>query len=58
MGQVRTWRRLDLPALEDFAEDGQAFHGRVQVDETVPWSTEYRIAFNEQWITFETAVSV
>ena len=56
--QTRRWRRLDLPALEDFAEDGQAFHGRVQVDETVPWSAEYRIAFNEQWITFETAVSV
>ena len=53
MTQTRRWRRLDLPALEDFAEDGQAFHGRVQVDETVPWSAEYRIAFNEQWITFD-----
>ena len=58
MTQARRWRRLDVPALEDFAEDGQAFHGRVQVDEAVPWSTEYRIAFNEQWITFETAVTV
>jgi uncharacterized protein len=58
MGQVRTWRRLDLPALEDFAEDGQAFHGHVQVDEAVPWSTEYRIAFGEEWSTLETTVSV
>ena len=58
MTQARQWRRLDVPAREDFAEDGQVFQGRVQVDEAVPWSTEYRIAFDEQWSTLETQVSV
>ncbi len=58
MGEARRWRRLDLPALEDFAEDGQAFQGRVQVDEAVPWSAEYRITFNEEWTTQETTLSV
>ena len=58
MTQARRWRRLDSPALEDFAEDEQVFHGRVQVDDAVPWSAEYRIVFDEQWITLETAVSV
>ena len=58
MTQARRWRRLDVPALEDFAEDEQVFQGRVQVDEAVPWSAEYRITFDEQWITLETAVSV
>jgi hypothetical protein len=56
--QPRRWRRLDVPALEDFAEDGQVFQGRVHVDEAVPWSAEYRIAFDEQWTTLEAAVSV
>jgi hypothetical protein len=58
MAQTRSWRRLDLPALEEFAEDGHAFRGRVQVDEAVPWSTEYRIEFDEQWTTLEATVSV
>jgi hypothetical protein len=56
--EARRWRRLDPPALEDFAEDGQVFQGRVQVDEAVPWSAEYRIVFDEQWNTLETSVSV
>jgi len=56
--QARRWRRLDLPAREDFAEDGRSFQGRVQVDEAIPWSAEYRIAFDEQWITLEAVVSV
>src|SRR5262249_29118155 len=56
--QARRWRRLDLPAREDFAEDGRSFQGRVQVDEAVPWSAEYRIAFDEQWVTLEATVSV
>jgi len=58
MGQVRTWRRLDLPALEEFTEGGHAFQGRVQVDDAVPWSTEYHVTFDEEWITLETTVSV
>jgi len=56
--QARRWRRLDVPALEEFEDQGRAFRGRVQVDEAVPWSAEYRIAFDEQWTTLETAVSV
>jgi hypothetical protein len=56
--EARRWRRLDPPALEDFTEDGQVFQGRVQVDEAVPWSAEYRIVFDEQWITLETSVTV
>lgn len=39
-------------------EDGQVFRGRVQVDEAVPWSTEYRIGFDARWLTVEATVSV
>ena len=58
MAELRRWRRLDLPALEDFEDDGRAFRGRVQVDEAVPWSVEYRIAFDGGWVTLATEVSV
>jgi hypothetical protein len=56
--QARRWRRLDVPALEEFEDDGRAFRGRVQVDEAVPWSAEYRIAFDGGWGTLESEVSV
>jgi len=56
--QSRRWRRLDLPALEEFEEDGRSFRGRVQVDETVPWSVAYAITFDAQWVTLGTEVSV
>lgn len=58
MTQTRRWRRLDLPALEDFEDEGRAFHGRVQVDEAVPWSVEYRISFDGGWGTLGTEISV
>ena len=58
MAELRRWRRLDLPALEDFEDDGRAFRGHVQVDEAVPWSVEYRIAFDGGWGTLGTEVSV
>jgi len=56
--QTRRWRRLDLPALEEFEDDGRTFRGRVQVDEAVPWSVEYRIAFDGGWGTLGTEISV
>ena len=56
--QTRRWRRLDVPALEDFEDDGRTFRGRVQVDEAVPWSVEYRIAFDGGWGTLGTEISV
>ena len=58
MAELRRWRRLDRPALEDFEDDGRAFRGRVQVDEAVPWSVEYRVAFDGGWGTLGTEVSV
>ena len=58
MAELRRWRRLDLPALEDFEDDGRAFRGHVQVDEAVPWSVEYRVAFDGGWGTLGTEVSV
>ncbi len=56
--QIRRWRRLDLPAVEEFEEAGRTFRGRVQVDEPVPWSVQYRITFDEQWVTLGSEVSV
>jgi uncharacterized protein len=56
--QARRWRRLDLPAIEDFEDDGGTFRGRVQVDEAVAWSVEYRITFDERWATLGAEVSV
>jgi hypothetical protein len=58
VSEARRWRRLDVPALEEFEDDGRAFRGRVQVDEAVPWSVEYRIAFDGGWGTLGTEVSV
>ncbi|HEY1335558.1 MAG TPA: putative glycolipid-binding domain-containing protein [Myxococcaceae bacterium] len=58
MTQTRRWRRLDLPAIEEFEEDGRTFRGRVQVDEIVPWSVAYSISFDAQWVTLGTEVSV
>ena len=51
MTQVCRWRRLDLPAVEDFQEEGRSFHGRVRVEDAVPWSAEYRVTFEEDWTT-------
>jgi len=58
MSERRRWRRLDVPALEDFEEDGQSFQGRVEVQEASPWSVEYRIAFDERWATLHVEASV
>ncbi|HET6983729.1 MAG TPA: putative glycolipid-binding domain-containing protein [Myxococcaceae bacterium] len=51
MPQTRTWRRLDLPSLEEFEEEQRTFRGRVTVQETPPWTVEYRILFDEGWVT-------
>ena len=58
MERRRRWRRLDLPALEDFEEDGGIFHGRIDVQEATPWSVEYRITFDERWVTLSAEASV
>ena len=47
-----------MPALEDFEEDGLTFRGRVQVQEAAPWSVEYRITFDDHWVTREVEASV
>ena len=47
-----------MPAIEDFEDEGRAFRGRVQVDEAVPWSVEYRIGFDGAWGTLAAEVSV
>ena len=58
MPQIRRWRRLDLPALEEFEEDGSTFRGRIQVDEAVPWSVTYRIDFDQRWVTLSVEATV
>jgi len=58
MSRVRRWRRLDLPALEDFEEDGLTFRGRIRVHEAAPWSVDYRITFDERWATLDVEASV
>jgi len=56
--QIRTWRRLDLPALERFREDERVFRGQVEVQEDPPWSVEYWITFAEDWVTRAAEASV
>src|SRR5262245_16146484 len=51
MGRTRRWRRLDVPGTEDFTEVRRRFHGRVRVQESVPWSAEYRVTFSPDWVT-------
>jgi hypothetical protein len=58
MAQVRRWRRLDVPGTEEFTEDGRVFEGRVQVQEAAPWSAEYRVTFDQDWVTRIAQVSV
>jgi uncharacterized protein len=58
MERRRRWRRLDLPALEDFEEDGGTFRGRIDVQEATPWSVEYRITFDQRWVTLSAEASV
>jgi hypothetical protein len=58
MGRTRRWRRLDVPGTEDFIEEGPEFHGRVRVEESVPWSAEYRVTFAPDWVTRLAEVSV
>lgn len=58
MSQVRRWRRLDVPAIEDFEEDGPTFRGRVSVEEDVPWSVEYLVMFDERWVTLAAEATV
>ena len=58
MGRTRTWRRLDVPGTEDFTDEGLEFHGRVRVQESVPWSAEYRVTFDPDWVTRSADVSV
>ncbi len=58
MSSTREWRRLDLPAIETFREDGSTFEGRVTVRETAPWTVEYRVTFDPTWVTREALVSV
>jgi len=58
MSERRRWRRLDLPALEDFEQDGRTFRGRIQVDEAAPWSVEYRITFDARWVTSHVEATV
>ncbi len=58
MTQVRHWRRLDVPGTEEFTEDGHTFEGRVQVQETAPWKAEYRVTFDQDWVTRMAQVAV
>jgi hypothetical protein len=58
MSERRRWGRLDVPALEDFEEDGPTFRGRIQVQEATPWSVEYRITFDDHWVTRDVEASV
>jgi len=58
MSQLRRWKRLDLPAIEDFEEDGATFRGRVVVEEDTPWSVEYLVAFDERWVTLAAEATV
>ena len=54
----RRWRRLDVPAIEDFREDERTFRGRVVVQEAVPWSVEYAVSFDDRWVTSSAEVTV
>ena len=51
MVQLRRWRRLDVPAMEEFTEEAHTFHGRVVVRDARPWTAEYRVVFDERWVT-------
>ena len=46
------------PRNRGLEEDGRTFRGRVQVDEVVPWSVEYRITLDERWVTVTAEASV
>ncbi|HEY1418226.1 MAG TPA: putative glycolipid-binding domain-containing protein [Myxococcaceae bacterium] len=58
MAQTRTWRRLDLPAVERFQEEELLFGGQVEVQEAPPWSVAYRVTFAEDWVTRVAEASV
>ena len=58
MGQRRRWRRLDVPGVEDFREDGRAFEGEVTMDGPPAWQASYRILFDDSWATVRVEASV
>ena len=58
MAQHRRWRRLDVPSLEDFREDGRSFEGQVTVDGPPAWKASYRVLFDESWVTIRAEASV
>ncbi len=58
MGQRRRWRRLDVPGVEDFREDGRVFEGKVEVDGLPAWEASYRVRFDDSWATVRAEASV
>jgi uncharacterized protein len=58
MDQRRRWRRLDLPGVEDFREDGRCFEGEVKVNGPPAWEASYRVLFDDSWATVLAEASV
>jgi hypothetical protein len=58
MTERRRWRRLDLPGVEEFREDGRSFEGKVTVDGPPAWKASYRILFDVSWATLRAEASV
>jgi uncharacterized protein len=58
MIQRRRWKRLDVPGVEDFREDGRGFEGQVQVGSPPGWEASYRVLFEDSWATIRAEASV
>ena len=58
MVQRRRWRRLDVPAVEEFREDVRGFEGEVRVDGPPAWEASYRVLFDDSWATVRAEASV
>jgi hypothetical protein len=58
MIQRRRWRRLDVPAVEDFQEDGRGSDGEVRVDGPPTWEASYSVLFDGSWATVHAGASV
>jgi hypothetical protein len=58
MGQRGRWRRLDVPGVEEFREDGRRFEGEVKVDGPPAWEASYRVLFDDSWATVRAEASV
>ncbi|HZJ52865.1 MAG TPA: putative glycolipid-binding domain-containing protein [Myxococcaceae bacterium] len=58
MARLRRWKRLDVPGIETFREDGRSFEGVVRVEAPPAWEASYRVLFDDSWTTVAAEASV